>query len=149
MGRLLPPIEKACPCVRFVLTIVFSGLHAQFADGAGGFYSPLASDGLNSDLARLLNLPVILVAENRLGCINQVLLTLEAIYKTGLEVPAIVLNQSIRKEQNPVDVINNITDIRSLVSGPVININYMEISDQPFEILSELILNKNQEMNSD
>ncbi|TNF37112.1 MAG: dethiobiotin synthase, partial [Gammaproteobacteria bacterium] len=48
-------------------------------EGAGGFYTPLCEDGLNADLAQALQLPVLLVAEDRLGCINQVLLNVQAI----------------------------------------------------------------------
>jgi len=48
-------------------------------EGAGGFYSPLCEDGLNADLAEALQLPVLLVANDQLGCINHILLTIEAI----------------------------------------------------------------------
>lgn len=61
-------------------------------EGAGGFYSPLCLDGLNADLAQALELPIILVAEDRVGCINHCLLVLEAASKRGITVKAIVMN---------------------------------------------------------
>lgn len=61
-------------------------------EGAGGFYSPLADDGLNADLAARLQLPVLLVAANRLGCINHILLSLEAAERRRLAVSHIVLS---------------------------------------------------------
>lgn len=61
-------------------------------EGAGGFYSPLCEDALNADLASKLDLPLLLVAENRVGCINQVLLCLNAIEHSSLNITAIVLN---------------------------------------------------------
>ncbi|SIO11536.1 dethiobiotin synthase [Sulfurivirga caldicuralii] len=62
-------------------------------EGAGGFYSPLGSDGsLNADLAEALGLPVLLVVAHRLGCINHTLLTLEAIERRGLKLAGVVLN---------------------------------------------------------
>lgn len=61
-------------------------------EGAGGFLSPLCSDGLNRDLAVRLQLPVVLVVKNQLGCINHTLLTIEAIRHSGLEIHSIVLN---------------------------------------------------------
>lgn len=64
-----------------------------FVEGAGGFYSPLAMDGLNADLAEELGYPVILVVGDRLGCINHALLTLEAISNRGLKTVAIVINR--------------------------------------------------------
>lgn len=64
-----------------------------YIEGAGGFYSPLCEDGLNADLCEVLGLAVILVAEDKLGCINQVLLTVEAIKQRGLTLIGVVLNQ--------------------------------------------------------
>ncbi len=61
-------------------------------EGAGGFYSPLSSDGLNVDLALALNLNIVLVVKDQLGCINHTLLTLKAIQQAELNCIAIVLN---------------------------------------------------------
>lgn len=69
-------------------------------EGAGGFYSPLCSDGLNADLAQTLGLPVLIVAEDRLGCINQILLTVEAIASKQLKIAAIILNHMKDSPQN-------------------------------------------------
>ena len=62
-------------------------------EGAGGFYSPLALDGLNKDLAIQLNFPTVLVVANRIGCINQALLSIEAIQSAGLRLHSIIINQ--------------------------------------------------------
>lgn len=91
-------------------------------EGAGGFYSPLASDGLNADLAQALNLPIILVAEDRLGCINQVLLTLEAIKHRQLDVLCVFLNQKITNQEAAM---NNQEDLAVLSDVPV----YTSIED--------------------
>ncbi len=61
-------------------------------EGAGGFYSPLSSDGLNSDLAKQLRYPVILVVGNRLGCLNHALLTIDAIEHAGLSLHCVIVN---------------------------------------------------------
>lgn len=78
-------------------------------EGAGGFFSPLCSDGLNKDLAKALNLPVVLVVKNQLGCINHTLLTLDAIERAGLNTLCIVLNFTC--ETNHAEGLNNWTDI--------------------------------------
>ncbi len=62
-------------------------------EGAGGFCSPLAEDGLNADLARRLGLPLVIVVADRLGAINQALLSLRAAEAEGLKVRALVLNE--------------------------------------------------------
>lgn len=62
-------------------------------EGAGGFMSPMADDGLNADLAEKLGLPILLVAADKLGCINHILLSIEAIKTRGLKVAGVVLNR--------------------------------------------------------
>lgn len=63
------------------------------AEGAGGWEVPLAPGFAVSDLAAALGLPVVVVAANRLGCINHTLLTVRAIQARGLVCAGVVLNQ--------------------------------------------------------
>jgi dethiobiotin synthetase len=68
--------------------------HAQvIVEGVGGWEVPLAANYRVSDLARDLGLPVILVAANRLGALNHILLTVDAIRAKGLQCAGIILNQ--------------------------------------------------------
>ncbi len=68
--------------------------HAQvIVEGVGGWEVPLAADYRVSDLAKDLGLPVILVAANRLGALNHILLTVDAIRAKGLACAGIILNQ--------------------------------------------------------
>lgn len=68
--------------------------HASvIVEGAGGWEVPLAEGFFGSDLAVALGLPVVVVAANRLGCINHVLLTVRAIQARGLCCAGIILNQ--------------------------------------------------------
>lgn len=60
-------------------------------EGAGGALVPLADGVLMADLMVRLGLPVVVVAPNRLGAINQTLLTLEALRARGLAVLGVVL----------------------------------------------------------
>ena len=85
-----------------------------YVEGAGGFYSPLVSDGLNADFAEQLDLPIIIVAEDRLGCINQILLTIEAARQRDLSIIAIFLNKMNNLEITGMDnkqELENYTDI--------------------------------------
>ncbi|WP_339081052.1 dethiobiotin synthase [Pseudomonas sp. TMP9] len=61
-------------------------------EGAGGWRVPLAGEATLSDVAIALKLPVILVVGVRLGCINQALLTAEAILRDGLPLAGWVAN---------------------------------------------------------
>ena len=47
-----------------------------------------------SDLATRLNLPVAIVTENRLGCLNHVLLTCESVRNRGFSCAGIILNRA-------------------------------------------------------
>jgi dethiobiotin synthetase len=79
-------------------------------EGAGGFYSPMADDGLNADLAGLLQLPAIIVINDKIGAVNQALLTIQAIENRGLAIAAIILNQL---EPNTTADMNNLEDLQT------------------------------------
>lgn len=64
-----------------------------FVEGVGGWLVPITANFKISDLARCLGLPVLLVVQNRLGCLNHTFLTLEAIRAAGLRCAAILLNE--------------------------------------------------------
>jgi dethiobiotin synthetase len=96
-------------------------LHSKqilYVEGAGGFYSPLCKDGLNADLCVALNLAIILVAEDKLGCINHVLLTVEAIKQRGLTLACIILNQRQTKEMTTQQ--NNLHDLKTYLPNEII-----------------------------
>ena len=95
-----------------------------YVEGAGGFYSPLASDGLNADLAQQLALPVLLIADDKIGCINQVLLNLDAIAKYGLQIVAIVLNQITDTAKN--EAMNNSEELAAYTTIPIFSIAYRQ-----------------------
>ncbi len=109
-----------------------------FVEGAGGFYSPLCSNGLNADLAISLNLPMVLIVENRLGCINHALLTVEAIAKHRLNLLALVLNNPLENNSEN-EGMDNFSDIKKQVDCPIISVNHAQRSDNPFEKLYSLI----------
>lgn len=88
-----------------------------YVEGAGGFYSPLAQDGLNADLAQRLGLPVVLVSVDRVGCINQILLTAAAIQQRGLPLAGVILNPL---EKNTPEGMDNLSDLIPLLDTPVI-----------------------------
>lgn len=61
-------------------------------EGAGGWFVPLNDDEYLSDIATLLELPVILVVGMKLGCISHALLTQAAIEASGLAMAGWVAN---------------------------------------------------------
>ena len=95
-----------------------------YVEGAGGFYSPLVEDGLNADLASQLQLPIILVANNRLGCINHVLMSHEVIKQRNLNLLAVVLNQVEEIDHNTA--MNNQEDLQEYLTQPVFSLSHKQ-----------------------
>jgi dethiobiotin synthetase len=63
-------------------------------EGAGGIMAPVYKKYLFLDLARDLDLPVVIVSRPGLGTINHTLLTLEALRNRGLSIPGIIFNNA-------------------------------------------------------
>ena len=75
-----------------VQVILDKGADFTLVEGAGGWRVPLGGIATLADLARALNLPVILVVGVRLGCINHAVLSAEAILADGLPLAGWVAN---------------------------------------------------------
>jgi len=142
--RFEPPISpvRAAHLANRILTteqlvnVCLEGSEKGFllVEGAGGFYSPLAENGLNADLAVALQLPVLLVAKDKLGALSQVLLNVEAIKMRGLPLAGVVLNQLDDDRNAHMD---NSADLRERLSCPVFTIPY--ISEGNAEVPDALI----------
>lgn len=86
-GRAFDPEE--------VLSVFRRLRHSRLSllvEGVGGWLVPLAPGYSAADLAKAMDLPVLLVVRNRLGALNHTLLTLESIRNHGLNCGGIVLN---------------------------------------------------------
>jgi dethiobiotin synthetase len=148
--RFEPPISpvRAAHLANKVLTteqlvnICLQGSENGFTlvEGAGGFYSPLAENGLNADLAVALQLPVVLVANDKLGVLSQVLLNVEAIQMRGLQIAGVVLN-TLNDEKN--DHMDNTADLRERLNCPVFSNPYIREGDAqlPEALVESLLTN--------
>ena len=63
-------------------------------EGAGGWMVPIRPDYFISDLAVAMKLPVLVVAYNRLGCLNHSALTAQSVVGRGLRCFRLVLNNA-------------------------------------------------------
>ena len=61
-------------------------------EGVGGWLVPIRYDYFVSDLAVELGLPVLVVAQNRLGCLNHTALTVRSVLQHNLPCVGIALN---------------------------------------------------------
>jgi dethiobiotin synthetase len=64
-------------------------------EGAGGVMSPLDDDHTMLDLARALQIPVLLVSGSYLGTISHTLTAALALRSTGVEMLAVVISESV------------------------------------------------------
>lgn len=67
---------------------------------AGGLFVPISPEGNYADLAKRLNLSIVVVVGLRLGAINHALLTIQAARSLGLNVLGYVLNE-YEKDDSP------------------------------------------------
>jgi dethiobiotin synthetase len=101
---------------------ISSGHDITLVEGAGGLMAPLLPSFTYADLARVLKLPLIVVAANRLGAINHLVLTVEHASCKGLRVLGYVLNQiesslSLAAETNR-EVLANLSAVPCLAELP-------------------------------
>jgi dethiobiotin synthetase len=88
-------------------------------EGAGGFLVPLNEREDFGDLARLLELPVLLVVGMRLGCLNHALLTAEAVRRRGLQFAGWVAN---RLDATTPAVEQNVQTLCKRLDAPLLGI---------------------------
>ena len=89
-------------------------------EGAGGLLSPLGDKKYVADLVRDLGIPLIVVAPNRIGTINQTLQTLLAAQAHDLEVAGIVLSILLPPDSNDPSVSSNADELCSRASAPLL-----------------------------
>jgi len=66
-----------------------------FVEGVGGWLVPIRPDYFVADLAVDMKLPVLVVAQNRLGCLNHTALTVQSVVDYGLNCAGVVLNDPL------------------------------------------------------
>ena len=68
---------------------ISSGSNMVIVEGAGGWLVPITKTQSMADVAKALQLPIILVVGMRLGCLNHALLSVASIENKGLGLPII------------------------------------------------------------
>ncbi|MBU6950034.1 dethiobiotin synthase [Hahella sp. HN01] len=92
----------------------------SLVEGAGGWLTPLNPREYLSDLAAMLDIPVILVVGMRLGCINHALLTVEALRGRRLRLAGWVANQ-LSAEAMP-QLADNLETLSARISAPCLGV---------------------------
>jgi dethiobiotin synthetase len=91
-------------------------------EGVGGWLVPIRRDFFVSDLAARMDLPVMVIAQNRLGCLNHTILTVRSVREHGLVCAGVVLNETaaptdIASSTN-ADILRRVLDVPILPALP-------------------------------
>ena len=87
-------------------------------EGVGGWLVPIRSDYFVSDLAAAMKLPVVVVAQNRLGCLNHTALTVRSIAASGIHCVGVVLNSP--EIATDVAALTNADILRRILDVPLL-----------------------------
>ncbi|MFQ5683013.1 MAG: dethiobiotin synthase [Candidatus Binatia bacterium] len=116
---------------------ISSAHDVTIVEGAGGLLVPLLPHYTYTDLSGLLKLPIFVVAGNRLGVINHLLLTLEHATYRGLHVLGYVLNRL--ESPSSLAAQTNAEALLSLTAVPCLGkIPYMEGLGTDWSTVAEL-----------
>lgn len=117
----------------------FDGVDLLLIEGAGGWLSPVTETKTVADLARAVNVPILIVARSGLGTINHTLMTIESVRSRGLIVAGVILNDVV-EDQNDQSARTNGAEIEARSGAPVLGVvhfgNGLELHDhgQPVSI---------------
>jgi dethiobiotin synthetase len=105
-------------------------------EGAGGILTPIVERYLMRDLAREMELPVLVVARIGLGTINHTALTIEALHAARLRVLGIVignapsrLSPGERLAQSSIEAITQSTILGTVENDPMVDVEKAEVGN--------------------
>ena len=103
------------------------------AEGSGGLMVPVNENVLMIDIVRQLDIPVILVVENRLGAINQAVLSVEALKNRNVDILGIIFNRLSKRGDDVILEDNKSIIERISVSRVLGEISYNEDKNSLYE----------------
>lgn len=106
-------------------------------EAVGGWLAPLSARQGVADLARVLDLPVIMVVAIRLGCLNHAMLTAQAILQSGLTLKAWVANLVEPKTRHVDEQIKYLSN--KLQQAPMLVMEHQEEIPVNSEIVKHLL----------
>ncbi len=126
---LAPPLAARAEGREIDATLLRTGLQywldradLVLVEGAGGLMSPLTDTEFVADLADDFGFPLLVVAANALGVINQTLQTLitAATFRDGLEIAGVVLNHPRPPSPDDASIATNRAELQRLCVPPIL-----------------------------
>jgi dethiobiotin synthetase len=88
-------------------------------EGVGGWLVPIRSDYFVSDLVVEMGLPVLVVAQNRLGCLNHTALTVRSVLQHKLRCVGVALNGL--PDISDIAAVTNADVLKKILSVPLLS----------------------------
>jgi dethiobiotin synthetase len=98
-----------------------SSYSVVLVEGAGGLLVPIRENYFVADLAKAMNLPLLVVARLGLGTINHSLLTVQHARTHGLKISGVILNDTVGGKRGLAEK-TNIEIIPALCRAPLLGI---------------------------
>ena len=99
------------------LAVLTEGRDVLLVEGAGGLLVPIVEGVAFDTLFARWRLDVVVVAGNRLGCLNHTRLTVQAAQQAGLTVRGVVLNEVAPPDRDDLARATNAEVLRELLPG--------------------------------
>ena len=135
----LEGIEIELDTVKKEYETIKNNCEILLVEGAGGLMVPVTKEVLMIDVAKMFDIPLLIVARPDLGTINHTLLTINAAKQAGLDVAGVIINRYPQGTNDPaiktapklieeysdatiLGIIPDIKDFKNVKPGALINI---------------------------
>ena len=116
-ASMIETTKADIPAIKSAYDTMAEQYEYVLVEGIGGWEVPISANYSMSDLAADLNLPVLVVVDNRLGAINHTILTVNAVKAMGLKIAGIILNH-VTDERDAASISNRAI-LEELLSPPL------------------------------
>jgi dethiobiotin synthetase len=118
VGSLMEKVDIGIDHILSAFHSLENRVEHVIVEGTGGWMVPIHRDYFVSDLAVAMELPVVAVAYNRLGCLNHAALTVQSIVGHGLRCVGLVLNNA--QQTGDIAALTNADILGKILDVPVL-----------------------------
>jgi dethiobiotin synthetase len=121
VGSLMEKVDIGIDHILTAFHSLQNRVEHVIVEGTGGWMVPIHRNYFVSNLAVAMQLPVLAVAYNRLGCINHAVLTVQSILGHGLRCVGLVLNNAqATGDTGDIATLTNADILKKILDVPVL-----------------------------